>query len=134
MLRELCEVAGAVLLLTATPLHLGNRDLFTLLQALRPAEFRDYEVFDQRLRQYRGVHEAALLIRSRRAENLARARQILSNLFEVGVSPEGRDPLAAQVIWDLAGPPPDARGWVELERRVQDLHPLASVLTRTRKR
>jgi SNF2 family DNA or RNA helicase len=134
MLRDLCEVAGAVLLLTATPLHLGNRDLFTLLQALRPAEFRDYEVFDQRLRRHSAVHDAAALVRSRRAEHLPRTRRLLSDLFVDGVSDEARDPLAVQVVEDLSAPPPDVRGWVELERRVQDLHPLASVLTRTRKR
>ena len=134
MLRELCEAAGAALLLTATPLHLGNRDLFTLLQALRPAEFRDYQVFDQRLRRYRGVHEAGLLVRTQEPTNLPRARDLLRDLFETG-APGDRDPLAAEVIRAVDGPPPlDGKGWVELERRVQDLHPLSSVLTRTRKR
>ncbi|HBI46033.1 MAG TPA: hypothetical protein DDY78_24735 [Planctomycetales bacterium] len=135
MLRELCEVAKAALLLTATPLHLGNRDLFTLLQALRPSEFRDYVVFDQRLCRYKGIHEAALLVRSERSEKLVQARQILQALFESDVLPSARDPLAVQIIQDLEGPVPQERkAWVELERRVQDLHPLSSVLTRTRKR
>lgn len=135
MLRDLCEIAAAVLLLTATPLHLGNRDLFTLVQALRPSEFRDYAVFDQRLRQYKGIHEAALLVRSQKKESVTQAQQILRDLFETGVLPETRDPLALQVIQDLDSPAPrDKRAWVDLERRVQDLHPLSSVLTRTRKR
>jgi SNF2 family DNA or RNA helicase len=93
MLRDLCEVGEAVLLLTATPLHLGNRDLFTLLQALRPSEFRDYVVFDERLRRYSAVHEAALLVRSQAEDNLARAQQILRRLFEVGVLAAARVPL-----------------------------------------
>ena len=107
MLRELCEIAGAVLLLTATPLHLGNRDLFTLLQALRPSEFRDYTVFDQRLRRYKEVHEAALLVRSQKEENLARVRQILVDLFQSSVLASPRDPLAVQVIQDLEGTDPE---------------------------
>lgn len=135
MLRDLCEIAGAALLLTATPLHLGNRDLFTLLQALRPSEFRDFQVFDRRLKGYKGVHEAALLVRSRNPEAAGRAKKILQRLFVSGVLPEVRDPLALQVIKDLEDPDPrDRRGWLELERRTQDLHPLASILTRTRKR
>jgi ATP-dependent helicase HepA len=135
MLRELCEIAGAVLLLTATPLHLGNRDLFTLLQALRPSEFRDYAVFDQHLRRYKGVHEAALLVRAQKEENLVRVRQILADLFQSRVLRSAWDPLAVQIIEDLEGSiPQDRRSWVELERRVQDLHPLSSILTRTRKR
>lgn len=135
MLRDLCEAAGSVVLLTATPLHLGNRDLFTLLQALRPSEFRDYAVFDQRLQHFKGVHEAALLVRSQKEENLVSVRQVLKGLFQTGVVPSARDPLAVQVIEDLEGPiPQDRRSWVDLERRVQDLHPLSSILTRTRKR
>jgi SNF2 family DNA or RNA helicase len=41
MLRDLGDLADCLIFLTATPLHLGNRDLFTLLNALRPTEFRD---------------------------------------------------------------------------------------------
>lgn len=33
LLKDLCEVADCVLLLTATPIQLNSRDLFTLLQA-----------------------------------------------------------------------------------------------------
>lgn len=131
MLHELCEDAHAVLLLTATPLHLDSRDLFNLLQALRPAEFNEPRVFDQRLRHFEPVHEAALLVR---AQQLDEARGILSGLFLDGVPEDDRDPKAAQVILDAERPPADRRGWVELERRVQDLHPLSSVITRTRKR
>ena len=57
-LRELGSIGDCVLLLTATPLHLGSRDLFTLLNALRPTEFRDSEVFDRELSHHRGVIEA----------------------------------------------------------------------------
>jgi hypothetical protein len=46
-----------------------------------------------------------------------------------------RDPLAAQVISDISDEAPtDGREWVEFERRIQELHPLASIVTRTRKR
>ena len=38
-------------------------------------------------------------------------------------------------VIELKGPPPSTRrGWLALERKVQELHPLASILTRTRKR
>jgi superfamily II DNA or RNA helicase len=131
MLRNLCEVADAVLLLTATPLHLNSRDLFTLLQALRPVEFNEPMVFDQRLRRFESIHEAALLVR---AQQLGEARKILARLFIEGVQEGDRDPIAVQLLADSAERPADKRGWVELERRVQDLHPLASIITRTRKR
>jgi len=135
MLRDLCEVAGAALLLTATPLHLGNRDLFTLVQALRPSEFRDYEVFNSRLQEFKGVHEAALLVKSQTSDGLARSRSVLQKMFVDSYLPGNRDPLAVQVIKDMEGSgPQERRFWIDLERRIQDLHPLATVLTRTRKR
>lgn len=134
-LRELGSMGGCVLLLTATPLHLGSKDLFTLLNALRPTEFRDAEVFDRDLRHHRGVIEAGLLVRARTKELLQAASERLQEVFIHGILPAVQDPLARQVITDMqTRPPEDARGWVELERQIQDLHPLATILTRTRKR
>jgi SNF2 family DNA or RNA helicase len=49
LVQGLGENADAFLLLTATPVNLGNRDLFTLLQALRPHEFTDERVFYEEL-------------------------------------------------------------------------------------
>ena len=42
-----CEHAEAVIFLTATPVQLGNRDLFTLLNLLRPDLVIDEETFKQ---------------------------------------------------------------------------------------
>ena len=58
LLYDLCSVADCVLLLTATPLHLKNDDLFNLLHALRPTEFRDPYVFDA-LARFSPVHRAS---------------------------------------------------------------------------
>ena len=79
MLRDLGEIGDCILLLTATPLHLGNRDLFTLLNALRPTEFRDYRVFDQELKRYAGVHIASGLVRTMKYEELTQARGFLES-------------------------------------------------------
>ncbi len=134
-LRELCSIGNCVLLLTATPLHLGSRDLFTLLNALRPTEFRDAEVFDRELRHHQGVIEAELLVRARTDDALRQAACRLEEVFLDGIVEDMQDPLARRVVADIREhPPEDPRGWVELERQIQDLHPLASILTRTRKR
>ena len=135
MLRELGQLADAMLLLTATPLHLGSRDLHTLLFALRPADFRDPLVFEQELRHHRGVIEAGLLVRTHEQQSLRQAAALLDGVFILGVAPSERDPRVGPLIDELRSRPPlDHRGWVDLERRVQELHPLATVLTRTRKR
>ncbi len=134
MLRDLGGLSDAVLLLTATPLHLGSRDLHTLLHALRPTEFRDPTVFERELESHRGILEAALFVRQRDPavipDIVSRIRQ--SSLRKAGAS---SDPRAQTILDELeASTPSDVRGWIDLERRVQDLHPLASILTRTRKR
>jgi superfamily II DNA or RNA helicase len=135
LLRDLCAVGRSVLLLTATPLHLGSRDLYTLLSALRPPEFPDPTVFDQRLKRYAGVHEASRLVRTRTTEGLAVVREQLERIFLQEVPPDYRDPLALQVLREIQESPPSTpHDWVDLERRIQDLHPLATIVTRTRKR
>lgn len=135
MLRDLGGLADCLIFLTATPLHLGNRDLFTLLNALRPTEFRDAGVFDRQLRHYAGVHTASSLVRSMSPGALPEARDLLERTFVKDVPSSFRNPLAIQVIDDLANHPPRERcDWVDLERRIQDLHPLGTVVTRTRKR
>ena len=134
MLEELGQMGDCVLLLTATPLHLGSRDLFTLLHALRPTEFRDPEVFDRELRHHAGVHEAEMLVRTRTTDGLEQAAERLRRVFIAGIMPGVRDPLAVQVIEELKSAPEDCTGWIELSRKIEDLHPLASIVTRTRKR
>ena len=134
MLRDLAGISGYVLLLSATPLHLGSRDLFTLLNALRPTEFRDATVFESELRRHQGVLDAGKLVRQRTIEAFDDAKRKLKLVFGASVS-ETDDPLARQVIEDMeAGLPNERQDLVQLERRIQELHPLATILTRTRKR
>lgn len=45
--RFLCDVSEAVLLLSATPVHLGSEDLFSLLNLLRPELLPDTATFQQ---------------------------------------------------------------------------------------
>ncbi|MBK8979647.1 MAG: DEAD/DEAH box helicase family protein [Planctomycetes bacterium] len=132
MIQDLGDVTDAMLLLTATPIHLGSDDLLTLLHALRPGEFRSREAFNEALERSRPLVEASAMVRRRRSEDLpgiaARIRK------GCGTGPAG-DPLAARLLEDLeADPPREPDGWVELERRVEELHFLAPILTRTRKR
>ena len=133
MLRELCEVSDCAVLLTATPLHLKNQDLFTLVNALRPTEFRNPWVFDQNVDAHIPVHRAAALIRRQDPDQLNEIVAILRSVFDVNGAI--RDPRAAQIVAQLEdGAPTERRAWVDLERRIQELHPLGTIVTRTRKR
>jgi ATP-dependent helicase HepA len=135
MLRQLCPMGRAVLLLTATPVHLGSEDLFTLLNALRPKQFPDFKVFEPSVHRHEGVLTALAGVRSRDSRKLGAAAKNLEGVFRDEEGGTVRDPVALQVIESIqAGPPGDRRAWIELERRVESLHLLAGVLTRTRKR
>ena len=135
VLRELCEVGDCVLLLTATPLNLKNEDLFTLVNALRPAEFRDAYVFDSQLERHSPVHVAGAIARRQQPQSLGEIAELLRQVFCRSQDTSQHDPKALQVIEDIQhSPPENRRDWVELERQIQELHPLGSVVTRTRKR
>lgn len=135
LLRELCEVGDCVLLLTATPLHLKSEDLFTLVSALRPTEFRDSYVFDRQLERHSLVHVASARARTQQLEVLPEIAALLETVFCDTLHRETPDPKALQVIEELRRSPPSSRReWIDLERQIQDLHPLGSVVTRTKKR
>ncbi len=135
LLRELGRLGDAVLLLTATPVHLGMRDVHTLLHALRPREFPDATVFEAELERHRDVLAAEAVLRTRETAAPAQAAALLRSVFLDGVLSSLHDPLAVETIRQLEeSRPQEAREWVSLERRVQDLHPLAHVVTRSRKR
>lgn len=134
-LRDLCEVGDCVLLLTATPLNLKSDDLFTLVNALRPAEFRDAYVFEHNLETYAPVHVASALARTQQAKQLGSISEMLKQVFCSSKDVSQHDPKAVQVIEDIRrSPPKNRREWVELERQIQEIHPLGSIVTRTRKR
>jgi hypothetical protein len=105
------------------------------LSALRPTEFINVHAFDRQLTKFSAVHRAAALVRAQEAARLPEANDILRALFVDGVASELRDPVAMEVISRLDGSPPDDRpAWASLERQVIELHPLNSVITRTKKR
>lgn len=134
-LRLLSQLSECMLLLTATPLHLGSQDLYTLLNALRPTEFREPRVFENDLKRHRGVIEAGLLVRTRELSHLPRVEELLIGILGNPATGVIADPMARQVVHRIQQKPPEsAYDWIELERCIQDLHPLSSILTRTRKR
>ena len=62
--RTFCENAEAALFLTATPIQLGNRDLFTLLNLLRPDVVIDEETFRHMAEPNPHINKALSLVRS----------------------------------------------------------------------
>ena len=134
LIHGLGGITDTMLLLTATPIQLGNQDLFTLLQALRPSDYKDLKVFHDSLQRHIGVRRAVQLLHQRNADALPEVARSLRSTFE---TPGGSiaDAMAKHLLDELEHhPPATLREWLDLEHSTEELHLLAPILTRTRKR
>lgn len=135
--RHLGETSDSMLLLTATPVHLGNEDLFRLLQILDGAQFDDFDTLDRRLKDNSHLFEAARHVGTGGAAALERVRDELARLER---TPE-RSRLANDPRWKRIrrqigelGDVLDTAQRVNLQRDLLSLHLLAPIVTRTLKR
>lgn len=128
----LANISDAVLFLSATPVHLDSKDLFTLLQLLRPDEYRDLAAFNWQSRTFAPMYQAGNLIREGSRHGLLKASNLLEDLSKkLGES----DPMLERAIQSLRGDNViDRKSLIEMERSILQLHPLASIVSRTRKR
>lgn len=131
--RLLGRMSATLVMLTATPVHLGTRDLFTLLNAMRPSEFTDARVLDEHVTAHREIYDAAHLVRSCKTEALEEVREILMRVF--AKNKRLTEPRVKSIINRMNFSDTFERtDWIDLERDVQNLHPLSDLITRTRKR
>jgi superfamily II DNA or RNA helicase len=129
----LSDWADALILLSATPLNLGNDDLFSLLQILAPGEFDNRFVLEQQLEPNAVLNALSASFFEpgvTNADRLAKLRSIETLDFGPAVSsrPEYND-LAASLGADSLAPAQIARA----KRLIAQLHALSAVVTRTRK-
>lgn len=135
----LARGAHAVLFLTATPIQLGEENLFNLFRLLDDSEFDDFEVFEDRLRANEPVVEAQRLARiipppideiRNRIESLAMGGR--ASFF-------GGNPIYERIRRELEAPPGSAgdngHAWAaELQHDLEELSLLSHVFSRTKKR
>jgi superfamily II DNA or RNA helicase len=136
--RFLCDVSDAVLFLSATPVHLGSVNLFTLLNLLRPDVFLDRDVFEEVVEPNRHLTAAMQAIRAGGNDRARRAAG--AALAQAAATPWGRRTLATDprlTDWlprlQAEGPLEDAER-VRCLRDLEELHTLAHVMNRTRRR
>lgn len=130
----LSDWADALLFLSATPLNLGQDDLFSLLNLLLPEEFNDKRVLEEQLEPNAILTEVARHLRLGDRP----PRELASRLVELAQTPFGavtlQRPEARELLsimaTDEALPP---RQLASARRLLANLHPLANAVTRTRK-
>ena len=125
--------ADALIFLSATPLNLGNDDLFSLLELLAPGEFEDRYDLEQRLEPNAVLHQVSASLFDRdmtSADRLRKLKTIEALNFGPAVSgrPEYRE-LTSLLESEALLPAQIAQA----KRLVARLHALSAVVTRTRK-
>ncbi len=125
--------SDALVMLSATPVNLRNRDLYNLLSILVPGEFEDVESLEARLAPNRLLHRLTRSLTDLGVTNSARREW----LRELEADPFGLvltlRPDFAVLRDALSSAQLDAGGAVTVKRICAELHALSAQVTRTRK-
>jgi ATP-dependent helicase HepA len=134
--RYFCDNAQAVLLLTATPVQLGNNDLFTLLSVVRPDLVIDRASFEEMAAPNPHINAAVQHCRLARPNWIQNTR---ASLAEAARTRWGRlflrDAPAFRGVLDRLQQDALADGdRVELTRALEELYTFSPLINRTRRR
>ena len=134
--RFLCDNAQAVVFLTATPVQLGSKDLFTLLNVLRPDVVMDRASFEQMAEPNPHINNAVRACRAAAADWREEARV---HLDQVAKTEWGRlfvrESPAYQALRDeLADRDLDEGDRVRITHEIEELYTFSSLINRTRRR
>lgn len=131
-----CDNAESIVMLTATPIQLGDKDLYVLLNLLRPDLVFDIDSFRHIAAPNPFINEAAKIIRSNQDDWQSAA---LEQLQKAGNTPWGVAMLTTNPVYQKALRmlnrefiTPEQR--VELITDVESLHTFANIINRTRRR
>jgi SNF2 family DNA or RNA helicase len=132
--RSLSACADSMVMLTATPVHLGNENLFALLKLLDPEEFDEIGAFRQRLDANRHVVRAQRLL-GRFPADLA---EVSDELRKIEGTLAGHrlasNPAYQDTLRHLATHSGDSHSDViALQRQLAGLNLLGHIFTRSRK-
>jgi superfamily II DNA or RNA helicase len=129
----LSDWAHALIFLSATPLNLGNQDLFNLLQLLAPGDFPSVGVLEDQLRPNAVLNRIAASLLDREVDNVQRRgwlAELTQLTFGRTVVARPEFPELARLLEKPALPSEDV---ARARRLIAQLHALSAVVTRTRK-
>ena len=127
----LSEYADSLLMLTATPLHVGSENLFNLFRIMLPQQFGDFAVFQNLIKPNQFINAASGLLSQpdaalkalREVEGTSQKARFLANPYYqecVGLLSQRQDLAPKEVV--------------HIKRRLVELNSLSHVFTRTKKR
>lgn len=131
-IKFFCDHAEAVIFLTATPIQMGNQDLFTLLNVLRPDLVIDKVSFEFMAEPNPHIHAAANHLRSAAADSQQQAVAELK--AAAGTFAFIETPDFQRVLDALAEPEISPATRVALIREIERFSTFDSLINRTRRR
>jgi superfamily II DNA or RNA helicase len=134
--RYFCDNAEAVVLMSATPIQLGDDDLFTLLHLLRPDVLPSRQTYTQMAEPNPHINAAIEAARATRADWQAATRNAIGQAVATawGRGVMTADPRLQQAYDLLDADATDAEARLTLIRQLENLYTFAPVINRTRRR
>lgn len=131
-----CDSAESIVLLTATPIQLGDKDLFVLLNLLRPDLVFDFDSFKHMSAPNPFINEAVKIIRSNKEDWKALAHEQLQKAADTpwGIAMISTNPVYQKAVRMLNREHITPEDRVQLITDVESLHTFANIINRTRRR
>lgn len=131
-----CDNAESIVLLTATPIQLADKDLYVLLNLLRPDLVIDLNSFRHMAEPNPFINEAAKIIRSNQEnwQEVALEQLKLAGDTSWGVAMLTTNPTYQKAIRMLNRDTITSEQRVKLIGEVESLHTFANMINRTRRR
>lgn len=136
VVRHFCDNAEAVLLLSATPIQLGNNDLYTLLHLLRPDVITSKQDFDHMAEPNPHLNAAIEVARTAKSD----WKEVAVNALNKALATTwGRgvlvlDPRIQQVHDVLTGDDESSETRLTITRQLEELYTFSPFINRTRRR
>ena len=134
--RFFCDNAEAVVFLTATPIQLGSRDLYVLLNTLRPDLVIDKESFEHMSEPNPYINQAVSLMRAQETNWIERTHEALAQAGSTawGKSILCRNPEFIRIQSKLVDGIVTNVERVQAITNVEAMHTFAGIINRTRRR
>ena len=134
--RFFSDHAEAAIFLTATPIQLGNHDLFVLLNTLRPDLILDHESFEHMAEPNPFINQAVDYVRTQEQDWTARTMEALDQATQTawGQAILRDNPEFKRVQERLAEGRITADKRVQLITDIESLHTFSGIINRTRRR
>ena len=127
----LSEYADSMLMLTATPLHIGSENLFNLFRIMLPQQFGDFAVFKNLIEPNQFINEAsARLYEPSEALRALRKVETTTQKARFVINPYYKE--CVELLSKKQNL--DPKEIVHIKRRLVELNSLSHVFTRTKKR